>query len=80
MDIATQRVEVDTGSQDERGCLVFHNGKLVALLCHLQDPVHGRTLNGKWFLEFGLGALMNRENPIFDNLESGIRWVEEQLS
>ena len=48
--IAMQRVDVDTGSADREGRLIFRQGRLVGLLVRLDGDEHGQ-LRGRWHVE-----------------------------
>lgn len=71
-----QPVRVDTGGADEDGCLVFLNGRLVAVLVRLSDQ-HG-DMAGYWFLEHGFGQLGGPRHPVFDGLDAAQDWIARQ--
>lgn len=48
--IAMQRVDVDTGSADREGRLIFRQGRLVGLLVRLDGEEHGQ-MRGRWHME-----------------------------
>lgn len=57
--IAMQRVDVDTGSADREGRLIFRCGRLVGLLVRLDGEEHGQ-MRGRWHLE---AAFDGRRRP-----------------
>ncbi len=71
-------VRVDTQGEDEEGCLVFGDDRLVAVLVRLSDQ-HG-ALAGRWHLEHGFGALDGPEHPSFASLEAARGWVGRRLN
>lgn len=78
MSFALQPVRVATGVADEDGCLVFENGRLVAVLVRLSDE--HENLSGKWFLEHGFGRLDGPTHPTFENIDAAQDWLETRLS
>lgn len=74
-------VRVETGSADEEGRLVFHDGKLVAVLLRLSEQ-HG-DMAGRWFLEHGFGPLDGPPStpchPDFDDLGTAREWIGRRL-
>ena len=74
MSLTQQRIKVDTGGPDEEGCLVFRNGRLIAVLVRL-SRTHEGGLDGKWFLEHGFGSLDTPEHPVFDDLPMAEGWI-----
>lgn len=74
MTLTRELIKVDTGGPDEEGCLVFEDGRLVAVLVRLSSE-HDSSLTGKWFLEHGFGPLDTSEHPIFDDLPAAERWI-----
>ena len=77
MSLELQPVRVDTGTEDEEGCLVFADGRLVAVLVRLSEQHDG--LAGQWFHEHGFGpALDEPAHPVFPTLEAAKDWIEER--
>ena len=74
-----QSVKVATGSADEDGRLVLHNGKLVAVLVRLDDPNHGPAI-GQWSLEAGFNGVDSTKPPLFANLAAAERWIGLQIA
>lgn len=70
-------VRVDTEGEDEEGCLVFGNDRLVAVLVRLFSQ-HG-ALAGRWHLEHGFGTLDGPEHPSFASLDAARGWVGRRL-
>ena len=70
-------VRVDAQGEDEEGCLVFNDDRLVAVLVRLSSQ-HG-ALAGRWHLEHGFGALGGLEHPNFANLDAARGWVGRRL-
>jgi hypothetical protein len=79
MSITLQPVPVETDSADKDGLLVFNDGCLVGVLVRLEDPVHQQTLLGSWYLECATGKLREACNPVFENLQSALAWMERRL-
>lgn len=77
--IEFQPVKVATGSADEEGRLVFHDGKLIAVLVRLDDANHGPAL-GQWSLEAGFNGVDSVKPPLFANLTAAERWLDRQLA
>jgi hypothetical protein len=77
--IEFQPVKVATGSADEEGRLVFHHGKLIAVLVRLDDANHGPAL-GQWSLEAGFNGVDSVKPPLFANLTAAERWLDRQLA
>jgi hypothetical protein len=75
--VLLQPVPVATGSGDEDGQLVLADGRLVAVLVRLADPMH-RGMRGVWFLEAGFPCA-RAPAPLFDSLGAAQAWVGHQL-
>jgi len=73
-----QSVRVSTGSDDEEGQLVFHEGQLVAVLVRLSDQ-HERDA-GRWVVEAGFGPADVARHHVFANLQDAQEWVVERAS
>lgn len=71
-------VKVATGSADEEGRLVFHDGRLIAVLVRLDDADHGPAI-GQWSLEAGFNGVDSAKPPLFANLTAAERWIERQI-
>ncbi|TNC16129.1 hypothetical protein FF100_02390 [Methylobacterium terricola] len=78
MDLTLQPVRVRTGSEDERGLLVFADGTLAAVLVCLSD-VHGDDA-GLWFLEAGFGPLASPQPGKFADLDAAQAWIARRLA
>ena len=61
-------IEVFSDGEDHEGCLALANGRLVAVLVRLTDPVYGPALVGSWYLEMGFGAELEMRHDLFANL------------
>jgi len=72
-------VKVETGSADEDGRLVLHDGRLIAVLVMLEDPDHGPAV-GQWSLEAGFNGIDSPKPPLFANLAAAERWLGLQIS
>ena len=79
VELTRQLVNVETGSPDEAGCLLFSDGRLVAVFVQLGRE-HNSGLAGKWFLEHAFGSLDKNDQPIFDDLEAAESWITARLS
>jgi hypothetical protein len=79
MSITLQPIPVDTNSADQEGLLVLSDGHLVGVLVRLEDPVHEETLTGCWYLECAIGKLRGACDPVFENLQSALAWIETRL-
>ncbi len=78
MTLTLQPVRLATGSDDENGCLVFADGRLVAVLVQLSDAHEG--LAGHWFLEAGLHRRLDEPvEPTFADLEAAQGWLTQRL-
>ena len=62
---------------DTDGRLIFADGRFAGLLSQLSDQ-HAENA-GRWFLEFGLGALSYQEAN-FADLEEAERWLVQRLA
>jgi hypothetical protein len=62
-------IKVLTDGEDHEGCLVLADGKLVAILVRLDDPVYDASLLGGWYLEIGFGAALEARHDWFASLE-----------
>jgi hypothetical protein len=78
MSFAKQPVRVETGTRDEEGCLIFAEGRLVAVLVRLSDQ-HD-SLAGQWFLEVGFGPIDGPQHPTFGDLEAAEAWIARRLA
>ncbi len=76
--ITVQPVQIDTGTRDREGMLVFANGLLVAVLVRLADKLHGNARGG-WFLEAGFGPCSTIKAPVFADLAGAEDWIRRQL-
>jgi hypothetical protein len=72
-------IKVATGSADDEGRLVMHEGKLIAVLVRLDDPGHGPAI-GQWSLEAGFNGVDSAKPPLFANLQAAERWIGLQLT
>jgi hypothetical protein len=79
MAIDRQDVSVDTQSEDEQGCLLFSEGKLVAVLVRLANHVHGSD-RGAWYLEAGFGRCATILPPLFATVDEAEVWVRRQVA
>jgi hypothetical protein len=79
MNMTLQPVLVETGGPDEEGCLVFVEGKLVALLVRLSDQHEDEGIAGHWFFEAGFGPLDGPAHPSFSDIEAAQGWIAERL-
>ena len=78
MSLHLQPAQVATGSDDQEGQLIFHAGRLVAVLVRLSDQ-HGDQA-GKWFLEAGFGCVNDPSSPVFTDLDEAQDWIMARLS
>ena len=79
MSLELQPVLVDTGTKDEEGCLVFADGRLVAVLVRLSDQHDG--VAGQWYHEHGFGPELEKPaHPIFPTLDAAQDWICERRS
>lgn len=77
MNLRLQPVQVATGSADQIGQLVFHEGLLVTVLVQLSDEHEAAT--GMWFLEAGFGPVDTATPPMFADLDAAQAWIEQRL-
>ena len=78
MTMTLQPVNVDTGSEDHEGCLVFTDGRLAAVLVRLSDQ-HA-DLAGQWHYEHGFGLLESPTHPVFESLDAAQEWIRHRLN
>lgn len=78
VELLLRPVPVHTGSGDQEGQLVLADGRLVAVLVHLDDTSHA-GLVGAWFLEAGFGPCAHVVAPIFADLDDAKRWIRQQF-
>ncbi len=76
MTLSLQPVRVDTGTDDEQGCLVFAGDRLVAVLVRLSDE--HEDLAGQWFYEHGFGPFDGPAHPVFPTIEEAQDWIEQR--
>ena len=77
MTLTLQPVLVRIGSVAEKGCLVFQDGQLVAVLTRLSEQHEG--VGGEWFLEHGFDGLDGPDHPTFADLDAAQQWIEAGL-
>jgi hypothetical protein len=77
MTLTTKPVRVATGA-DEDGCLVFNDGRLVAVLVRLSDQ--HEVAPGQWFYEAGFGPLDGPDHPTFPSIEEAQSYIAERIS
>jgi hypothetical protein len=78
--ITFQPVEILTDGKDHEGCLVLADGKLVAVLVRLTDPVYDRHLLGAWYLEIGFGAALEMRHDAFASLDEAAQVIGGDLT
>ena len=77
MRLTVQPVRVRTG-HDEEGCLVFTDGRLIAVLVQLSGT-HGE-LAGQWYHEAGFGSQLDGpQHPTFPDLDAAQAWIAARL-
>jgi hypothetical protein len=76
MTLTLQPVRVETGSNDQEGCLVFSDERLVAVLVRLSDQ-HD-DLAGHWYYEHGFGPFDGPAHPVFGSLDAAQAWIEQR--
>lgn len=77
MTLIMKPVRVGTGA-DEEGCLVFSDGRMVAVLVRLSDD--NEIAPGQWFYEAGFGALDGPDHPTFGSLEEAKGYIANRIS
>ena len=65
-------VEIETGSQDREGLLVFDGARLLSILVRLSEIHEERS--GGWYLEYGLAS--KPRGLAFDDLDDALAWIE----
>jgi urocanate hydratase len=65
---------VAVGALEEEGQMVLVDGTLVAVLVHLTCRYDNPHLQGKWFVEAGLGPL-SEKGECFSTIEEAEEWV-----
>ena len=78
--ITFEPLEILTDCEDYEGCLVFADGKLVAVLVRLSDPVYDRHLRGSWYLEASFGAALEMRHDVFTSLDEAARVIGAELT
>ncbi len=79
MILTSRPVRLATGGNDENGCLVFVDDRLVAVLVQLSEAHKG--LAGHWFLEAGFNRRLDEPvEPTFADLEAAQGWITRRLS
>ncbi len=78
LELLLESKRVYTDSLDEEGCLVFLDGRLVAVLVRLEDESHAK-MTGSWFLEAGFGPCRIASSPLFKTGELGLEWIRSRL-
>src|SRR5215213_9100017 len=76
--LTEQPVQVAVGCDDEEGCLIFADDRLVAVLVRL-SRLH-EELAGRWYLEVGLGQLEGPSKPTFRDLGTAKEWITRRLT
>jgi hypothetical protein len=76
--LSLQSARIETGSPDEEGCLVFGDGKLLAVLVRLS--AQQGDLFGRWYVEKGFGRLDGPAHPTFPDLEAAQSWISARAS
>lgn len=76
-----QSVKVETGSRDKEGCLVFVDGRLVAVLVRLGDDHAEAGLSGSWFVEAGFGPCdgLGGNHPTFASTDDARAWARGRV-
>ena len=72
MGVTFRAIEVETGSMDREGVLVFEAERLIAILVRLSD-LH-EDAAGTWHLEYG-PSFRKRPAP-FNSLDQAVTWIE----
>jgi hypothetical protein len=75
LSLTEQPVQVAVGGDDEEGCLIFADERLVAVLVRLHE-----RLAGRWYLEVGFGRLEGPSKPTFRDLGTAKKWITQHLT
>ena len=68
-------------SVGERGCLVFLQGRLVAVLVHIDAGVEADDAPAGWFLEAGFGrCAQGNPPPLFSTVREAMAWLRDDLA
>jgi hypothetical protein len=78
LSLTEQPVQVAVGGDDEEGCLIFADDRLVAVLVRLSRLHEG--LAGRWYLEAGFGRLEGPSKPTFRDLGTAKKWITQHLT
>ena len=78
LSLTEQPAQVAVGCDDEEGCLIFSNDRLVAVLVRLSRLHEG--LAGRWYLEAGFGRLEGPGKPTFRDLGVAKEWISRHLT
>ena len=76
MSITLRPVQIETGSSDHEGMLLFDGHRLLAILVHLSE-LHESDA-GIWHLEYG--PTFGRKPGTFASLEQAVSWIEEHIA
>ena len=76
--LSLQSIRIGTTCADEDGRLVLAEGRLVAVLVRLEDPMHNGA-RGCWHLEAGFGCCTGAQPALFADLEEATAWVAARL-
>ncbi len=78
MKLTFQAVQVGNG-HDEKGRLVFAEGRLIAVLVQLSGLHEEQGVAGQWFLETGYGRRLTGEHPTFPDLGDAEERIQQRL-
>ena len=79
MNLHLQPARVGIGS-DEEGLLVFDaDQRLVAVLVRLSEQHKNLSVAGRWFLEVGCGPVIDRNHPVFADLDEAQEWIARRV-
>ena len=71
-------MRVAADGNDTEALLVFHEGRLAAVLVHLSHD--HEEVAGKWFLEVGFGRLTTVNPPVFADLDEAQDWIARRVT
>ena len=77
--ITCQPVRVAVSKTEEDGFLIFADGRLVAVITHLNTSI-GDDFPRRWFLEAGFGPCAEHVPPIFESPDEAQQWALDRCA
>ncbi len=77
--ISFQTIPILIDGHDVEGCLVLHDGQLVAVLARLDGEIHDEQSRGRWHLETGFGPCQAVGTHLFETLDEVSAWARQRV-